>query len=289
METEFIDMLGDIGRSSVARLSPEINLAGDTASARRASVLSSIRGTILPRRLEFTAANGACLAIEVSSSRITDVFRCVEGPVPDFETEAREDLTDKMARLLTDIATAPGPLTLASLRPDMVLEADDVGLTFSEVETACRQIEVSESPPIAIVPDQPEPSEIVEPEEAVQPAPTQAGPATLFFEGSEKVALGRLLIGEQGGTEVEPEGLFAVDQPAQVDDALLKQFVRDLSGWHAESGTEMPQLIVMRPFEGQGSGLAVLSDGEKTATVLHENRKLGAIVSLWKSLRKAVE
>ncbi len=289
METDIIEMLGDIGRSSVARVSPAVDLDGETADDRRQSVLSSISGTILPRRLEFTAANGACLAIEVSSSRITDVFRCVDGPVPDFETESREDLTDKMAQLLTDIATAPGPLTLASLRPDVVLEADDVGLTFSEVETACNQLEIADAPAIAIVPDQPEPVENTETEEDVQPTPPASGTATLFFEGSEKVALGRLLIGEQGGAELAPEGLFAEGQSVEVNDELLAQFTRDLSGWQSESDTALPQMIVMRPSEGQGSGLAVLSDGEKTAAVLHENRKLGAIVSLWKSLRKAVE
>lgn len=274
MDSEILEMLDDIGRSSVARLSPATFLAGDSAEARRGQVLGAIRGTILPRRLEFTAADGAVLAIEVNSSRITDVFRCASGPVPDFETEAREDLTARLAQLVSDISTASGPLELVSLRPDTALEADDVGITYSEIEAACTRIDLPEEPRMSIVPD-PEP---------------EAGIAGQFYEGSDRFALGRLLM-DASGENPAFDGLCAPDQPAHPGPDLLARFARDLTGWQADGSDALsqPQLMVLRPSGGQGAGLAILSDGQQTAAAVHDARKLGAVVNLWKSLKPAVE
>ena len=153
MDTDILEMLDDIGRSAVARLNPAVTIPGETAQVRRDKVLNTIRGTILPRRLEFTAANGVCLAIEVNSSRVTDVFRVHAGIAPDFETESSEELAAKLAGLVSDIASAPAPLELVSLQPDTALEADDVGITFSEIEAACESIELTADPVISIVAD----------------------------------------------------------------------------------------------------------------------------------------
>ncbi len=282
MDSEILDMLEDIGRTSVARLTPAVHLSGDSAQARRDEVLGTIRGTILPRRLEFTAADGAILAIEVNSSRITDVFRCVSGPVPDFETEEREALTERLAQLVSDISTAAGPLELVSLRPDTALEADDVGITLSEVEAACARIELPDEPRMSIVPD-PEP-------EPVNAQPDASGVASRFYEGADRFALGRLLTGAPG-EDSEFAGICAPDQAVHPDQDLLSRFARDLAGWQADASDALsqPQLIVMRPSGGQGAGLAVLSDGQQTAAAVHDARKLGAVVNLWRTLKNAVE
>ncbi len=286
MDSEILDMLEGIGRSSVARLSPAIYLSGGDAQTRRNEVLGAIRGTILPRRLEFTATDGATLAIEVNSSRVTDVFRCVSGPVPDFETEARENLIERLAQVVSDIATAPGPLELVSLRPDTALEADDVGITFSEVDAACARIELTEEPRMAIVSDQ-TPDTEPQPEAAPQSATNIAGK---FFEGADRFALGRILIGA-ADDETQFDGLCAQGQAAHPDTDMLTRFTRDLAGWQADGSDALsdPQLIVIRPTGGQGAGLAILRDGQETAAAVHDARKLGAVVNLWKALKSAVE
>ncbi|SDX01725.1 hypothetical protein SAMN05444358_102202 [Ruegeria halocynthiae] len=286
MDSEILDMLEDIGRSSVARLSPAVYLSGNNAQVRRDEVLGAIRGTILPRRLEFTAADGAVLAIEVNSSRITDVFRCVSGSVPDFETEARENLTERLAQLVSEIATAPGPLELVSLRPDVTIEADDVGITLSEVYAACARIALPEEPRMTIVPDQ-----VPKPEAQPEAEPQEPdGIARKFYESAERFALGRILI---GGVDAETrcEGLCAPGQPAHPEKDLLTRFARDLAGWQTDGSDALsePQLIVMRPTGGQGAGLAILRDGRETAAAVHDVRKLGAVVNLWKAFKNAAE
>ena len=37
---------------------------------------------------------------------------------------------------------------------------------------------------------------------------------------------------------------------------------------------------------GKGVGVAVLNDGENFAMAVHETRKLGAVVSLWTSVKR---
>lgn len=282
MDNDILELLEDIGRSSVARLSPSTYLAGDNAQARRDQVLSAIRGTILPRRLEFTAADGAVLAIEVNSSRITDVFTCASEPAPDFETHSREDLTELLAQLVSEISTAAGPLELVSLQPDEALEADDVGITYSEIAAACAKIDLPEEPRMSIVPD-PEP-------DVEADAPNTSGIAEQFYDGSSRFALGRVLMASDD-EDPTVDGLCAPDQPAYTKKDLLSRFARDLSGWSKDGADVVPypQLIVMRPSGGHGAGLAVLSDGQQTAAAVHDARKLGAVVNLWRSLKSAVE
>ncbi len=284
MDNDILGSLEDIGRMSVARLSPAVNLAGDTALARRNAVLRTIRGTVLPRRLEFTAANGDCLAIEVNSSRVTDVFRVRSGPVPDFETESREALTDKMAQLVTDIANAPAPLELNSLKPDTLLEADDVGITLSEIEKACAGIVLTEDPIVAVVPDTEEPAP-----QAVSDDSTALADA--FFEGAGRFATGRVLVSGSPETPPRVDGACASSGALHPDQELLTRFAADLAGWDSDAGAKLdhPQLIVMRPSGGKGSGLAVLNDGHQIAIAAHETRKLGAVVSLWTALLEGVE
>lgn len=281
MDTDILEMLDDIGRSSVARLTPAVVIHGDTGDIRREKVLRTIRGTILPRRLEFTAANGDCLAIEVNSSRVTDVFRVQSGVAPDFETEGREELAGKLAQLVTDIAAAPAPLELVSLQPDSALEADDVGITLSEIESACEGIEMPAEPVISIVADDPTPEAGTEDEESSETLASQ------FFEGSDRFAQGRVLVGIADAAELRAEGAFVEGNPLHPGADLLKRFARDLAGWDGDSAGVMdhPQLIVMRPSGGKGAGLAILNDGETFAMAVHEARKLGAVVNLWANLK----
>ncbi|WP_170559926.1 hypothetical protein [Ruegeria atlantica] len=280
MDTDILDLLEDIGRSSVARLEPAVALSGDTAVERRDRVLQSIRGTVLPRRLEFTAANGDCLAIEVNSSRVTDVFRVRSGVAPDFETEQREALAGQLAQLVTDIAAAPAPLSMISLRPDTMLEADDVGITFSEIAKACTTIEMPAEPVISVVPDTTEPNVDVESEDDTD------GLVGLFYQGSQRLAVGRIQAKAPNGELIQSDGDCAEDQSLHADHTLLAQFARDLSGWDDDTASALdhPQLIVMRPSGGKRSGLAVMNDGKEFSMVVHEARKLGAIVNLWTSL-----
>ncbi|WP_170326526.1 hypothetical protein [Ruegeria arenilitoris] len=287
MDTDILEMLDDIGRSSVARLNPAVTVPGETARIRREKVLRTIRGTILPRRLEFTAANGDCLAIEVNSSRITDVFRVQSGIAPDFETESREDLANKLAQLVTDIAAAPAPLELISLQPDTALEADDVGITFSEIESACEKIELPAEPVIAIVPDEPEPEDTAPTVEAAT-EDTTGSLAQRFYEGSERFAQGRVLAQGDDGVTLRMDGACDEGAALHPDSDLLARFARDLAGWDGDTASAMdhPQLIVMRPSGGKGAGLAIMNDGERFAISVHEARKLGAVINLWASLKR---
>ncbi len=270
MDTNILDMLDNIGRSSVARLSPAVTVEGETSVARRAGVLRAIRGTVLPRRLEFTAANGDVLAIEVSNARVTDVFRVRSGMVPDFETEPREGLIGKLAQLVSDIADAPAPLEFVSLKPDAELEADDVGVTLGEIETACARIELPAEPIVSVVPDVEEPA----------PQTTDAiSAARGFFDSAERFAQARGLI--DGG---DPQ--FEGDAALRPDAGLLARFMADLTGWNDDSQSELqqPQLIVMRPSGGKGAAVAVVQDQGQTAIAVHDARKLGAVVGLWTKL-----
>ncbi|WP_425083642.1 hypothetical protein [Ruegeria profundi] len=270
MDTNILDMLDNIGRSSVARLSPAVPVEGETSVARRAGVLRAIRGTVLPRRLEFTAANGDVLAIEVSNARVTDVFRVRSGMVPDFETEPREGLIGKLAQLVSDIADAPAPLEFVSLKPDAELEADDVGVTLGEIETACDRIELPAEPIVSVVPDVEEPA---------PQAPDATSSARGFFDSAERFAQARGLI--DGG---DPQ--FEGDAALSPDADLLARFMADLTGWNDDSQSELqqPQLIVMRPSGGKGAAVAVVQDQGQTAIAVHDARKLGAVVGLWTKL-----
>ena len=283
MDTDILEMLDEIGRSSVARLNPAVTVPGESAGARREKVLRTIRGTILPRRLEFTAANGECLAIEVNSSRVTDVFRVPSGVAPDFETEPRADLAAKLAQLVTDIACAPAPLELISLQPDTALEADDVGITFSEIEAYCVDLGLPTEPLISIVaPDSESPAPA---DETVEDEDTRSL-AQRFYDGAEKFATGRVLFTD--GKTHDADGACKDKEPLHPNTDLLDRFTRDIAGWDRETTTVMdhPQLIVMRSSGGKGTGLAVLNDGANVALAVHEARKLGAVVNLWAALKR---
>ncbi|WP_298850168.1 hypothetical protein [uncultured Ruegeria sp.] len=286
MDTDILGMLEDIGRSSVARLSPAVTIAGETATARRTAVLHAIRGTVLPRRLEFTAANGDCLAIEVNSSRITDVFTVPTGQIPDFETEARVELIEKLAGLVSDISAAPAPLELMSGKPNTTLEADDVGLTFSEIENACTAIELSTEPIISVVPTAEELSENVP--DPVVSSDDAVTLARQFFDGAGRFTTGRILADNTMNTAPLFEGMCKPSERVHPDQDMLTRFAADLAGWVDDTREEFegPQLIVMRPTGGKGAGLAVLSDSNQIAVAVHDARKLGAVVNLWTSLQE---
>ncbi len=291
MDTDILDMLEDIGRSATARLSPAVRLPGSTAEERRQSVLKKIRGTILPRRLEFTASNGDQLALEVSSSRVTDVFLTPSGDAPDFETEPRNGVADKLAQGISAISGAPAPLEVVSLRPDATPEADDVGITLSEIESACALIDLPSEPHVKVVAEALEPLAESEPVSEVAPEPdTEASSSSRnFFDGAERFALGRILVETGDATSVQTADLCAENAPLHPEQDVLARFVSDLSGWDTDSNSVMPhpQLIVMRPSGGRAAGIAVLRDGSSTAVAIHEARKLGAVVNLWKSIREA--
>ena len=283
---DIVDMLENIGRAATPRLSPAVQLPGETASDRRQDILRAIRGTVLPRRLDFNASDGTCMAIEVNSSRVTDVFAASTGAVPDFETESREDLTGKVAQLVSNLSTAPGPLHMTSRRPDAALEADDVGVTYSEIAAACAQIDLPDAPPaepvIAVVSDT---ADARPQAEADQPSLLRQ-----FYDMAGKFALGRVL--DQGdGTPPETDGACDQGQPLHPDQPLLDRLSADLSGWDADTAPALghPQLIVMRPAGGTGAALALLRDGSGTTAVVHQSRKLGAVISAWNSIAGAKE
>lgn len=278
MDTDILDLLGDIGRSSVARLSPAVTLPGDTAQARREQILQTIRGTVLPRRLEFTAANGDCLAIEVNSSRVTDVFRVRSGIIPDFETDARDGLALRLAQVVSDIAAAPAPLELVSLQPDSDLEADEVGITFSEISKACETVEIPSETVVAIVPDQPDSAE--------ETAPPAMGLAVQFYDGAARFALGRMQCNAGDGAPQQVAEACMPGGDLDVGPDVLARFARDLAAWDNDASDQpgQPQMIVLRPLGGTGTALAVVHDGAAFSVAVHEARKLGAVVNLWTAL-----
>lgn len=287
MDTEILEMLDEVGRSAVARLGPETLLDGDTAQDRRQRVLAAVRSTILPRRLEFTVSTGDVLALEVNSSRITDVPRCSLGIVPDFTTGQRDEITQALARLLTDIAKVHGPIEFASKRPTGDPETDDVGITYSEVALACAGIELHED-------TQPETADTEPAQPVADPEPLGSEHQTVaarFYDEAAGFAQGRLLFGPEGSSDPLGAGICAPDQTAHPDRSVLDQFARDLAGWDADTKTclSQPQMVVMRPSGGQGTGLALLRDGTETAAVVHDARKLGAVVNLWEKLKGAAE
>jgi len=285
--TDIIDMLEGIGRRATPRLSPAVQITADNAEARRARILQSIRETVLPRRLEFSAPGGTVLAIEVNNGRITDVYSISSGEIPHFETEPRDVLIEKLARLVSDLALAGDPLQLVSGQPDGPLEADDVGITFTEVMKACAEIELPSEPHVAVVPDPaPEPVEITS--AAPETEPAIEGLAQSFFDGAQRFALGRVLTGI-GDMPPQLDGICADGEPLHPTRDLLDRFARDLAGWDTDCAEAMthPQLIVMRPSGGNGTALAILRDGQGTAAAIHGARKLGAVVNLWKILRGA--
>ncbi|WP_170479749.1 hypothetical protein [Ruegeria arenilitoris] len=285
MDPEILDLLEEIGRTSTARLTPAICLAGKRPQDRRSQVLKAIRCTILPRRLDFVAADGTRLSIDVGSSRVTNILECDTGPKPDFEMDTRASLIEQLARLISDLVSAPGPLQLESLCPDTSLAADDVGLTYSEVATACANIDLPEEPRVTLVPDNPiETESVQDPNSDDLPAA-----AKTFYDGMDRFALGRFLISSDGIEVSQFEGLCAQDQPAHPDKDVLSEIIRDLVGWQTDSSTDLPQMVVMRPSGGQGTGVAFVSDGKNTTGALHDARKLEAVVSMWKSSKNAAE
>lgn len=287
--TDIIDMLESIGRRATPRLSPAVQVSADNTEARREKVLQSIRETVLPRRLEFSAPDGTVLALEVNNGRITDVYAVSSGEIPDFETEPRDALIKKLARLVSDLALAGDPLQLVSGQPDGPLEADDVGITFTEVMKACMEIELHSEPRMAIVPDPaPEPVDCTLGAAAPEAEPVVEGLAQRFFDGAQRFASGRVLTGIDD-TPPRLDGICAEGEPLHPDRDLLDRFARDLAGWDTDCGDAIdhPQLIVMRPSGGDGTALAILRDGQGTAAAIHGARKLGAVVNLWKILRGA--
>lgn len=282
--TEIIDMLEDIGRRATPRLSPAVELTAETAAARRDQILQAIRGTVLPRRAEFTAPDGTLLALELNSSRITDVYGSSTGALPDFATEARETIVQKLARLVSDLALAGDPIQMVSLQPDGPTEADDVGITFTEMKTACAAIELPEDAPRLTVLQTPDPEPVADSPGAT---PESEGLAAAFFEGSGRFAMGRFLRGPSSTRRYD--GLCADGQPLHPPAGLLDRFAKDLASWDADASGHLPhpQLIVMRPSGGKGAALALLRDGQDNAAAIHDARKLGAVVALWKSLRGA--
>lgn len=292
IDMNIVDMLGELSKTTVARLSPEIGLQSDTALARRATILRSIRDTILPRHLEFVAADGTRLVLEVSSARVMDILEADGQTLPDFENCEREVATQSIARVISDFSAAPGPVELLALHPDTSPDADDVGITFNEIERACENLVIPEKSggDVAAVRANAEDENIdLEAstiEGAVEPVATGSSLCLSFFEGSKGFALGRLQMAAADGALIaagvddEGEGSFNPDPD------ILTQFARDLSVWNKDCGDALngPQMILMRSADKTVPSLAIVRDSKDIAIATYEARKLGAAVGLWKAL-----
>jgi len=279
MDTEILDLLDQIGRSSNARLSQAVQLPGDGAEARRHDMLRSIRNTVLPRRLEFTAENGDRLTIGVNSSRVTDVFAFGDTAGPDFNAEPRQDLAQKLAQMVTTIAAAPGPLALSSQHPGVSPRADDVGITLSEIEAACADIPLPAQPRVELVSDR---QDLVETPDS---APETTTAPQAFYDGMAHVAQGRGRFIHQNAGPASFDGACEDGQQLYPGDDLVSQLASDLAAWETDAGSTLshPQLIVMRPAGGHGTCLTLFRDEIETTAAIHETRKLGSVVSTWKS------
>ncbi len=287
IDSDIIDMLGALRNTTVARLSPESALESDTALARRTAILRSIRNTVLPRRLEFVVASGARLVFEVNSARVTDIVDAFGEELPNFETDGRETVTQVIAQFILDFSAQPGPLELLSLHPDASPEADDVGITYNEIEKACTAL----SRPDAKVASATQETPTSPDTEEVSDIPVEETSGTSlcqeFFEGSAGFALGRLHIDAKDGA-VRAAGEACEAGISFCPDAkILNQFAQDLSVWNDDCGAavQKPQMILLRSKNKQAPSLAVVRDENTTAAVaVYEARKLGGAVSLWKAL-----
>ncbi|WP_120499701.1 hypothetical protein [Roseovarius sp. EL26] len=296
IEPEIIDMLGTLSNSTVARNSPENALDSDTAVVRKDAILNSIRNTVLPRRLEFMVANGTRLCLEVNSARVTEAVEAKGHDLPDFATDQREDITQRLAQMIVDFCAEPGPLELLSLHPDTSPDADDVGITYNELERACATLGLVEVAVEVIdasldAPDEQAGAELDKPtSKGETEVKTSSVPSLsqMFFDGAAGFALGRLRVTAKDGAPLD-SGEACVDGAAfSPDTEILNQFASDLSVWAEDCGSALqgPQMILMRSADKKAPSLAVVRGENATAIAVYEARKLGAAVGLWKAVNQ---
>ncbi|SLN25379.1 hypothetical protein ROA7450_01051 [Roseovarius albus] len=296
IDMNIVDMLSEMSKTTVARLSPASELQSDNAPVRRAAILRSIRDTILPRHLEFVAADGTRLVLEVSSARVVEILEFNGKTLPDFEKDERVFVTQAIAEVITEFSAVPGPLELLALHPDTSPDADDVGITFNEVERACDKLELSEesgedSPALQATADAAESIQKTPRADVVAtPAVAKDALCPSFFEGSKGFALERFQMAADGSLKAAGEGSNG-EVSFNPDADILTQFARDLSIWGEDCGAALqgPQMILMRSADKKASSLAVVRDDKDISIAMYEARKLGAAVGLWKSLTKKQE
>ncbi len=244
-----------------ARNTPEVLLMGDTRGKKRARMLEVIGDTILPRQLEFTSIqNGlenARLTLNVSSARVTETL-VVEpsslGENADIDGADRIQAAQQLGDLITRFSRAGGDIFLSSQPPENPPEAEDVGITLSEI--------------LAVV--------------TVEDLPEDAQDASSdFYDLCEDFSLSR--------AELSKTGIIqrSSGEPEILPD-LAALLAMDLEDWTKDSSAAipMPQLIVMRPERGRDPALAMFCDGNVVVVSVHETRKLGSVVTALKELQR---
>ena len=125
-----------------ARNSDIAVLSATSRGQKRAKMLEAIGQTVLPRVLVFTSQQkddvAATLFLNVSSSRVTAVEKVEPealADLPDLNPENREETAQQLGALMTAFSRMEGDVHLRSFPPETAPDAEDVGITLSELLT----------------------------------------------------------------------------------------------------------------------------------------------------------
>lgn len=265
-------------------------LSAASRGGKRAKMLEAIGQTVLPRVLEFTSQEQsqvtATLVLMVSSSRVTGVEKAepdVLGEMPDLTSEDRDESAQQLGALMTSLSRMEGDVHLRSFPPETAPDAEDVGITLSELLS----VVTVEDLPEDVVEASQAPQDVAEPEEAAPIAaeqPVGAGYLARFYDSVDGFSPAKV--------EITAEGQISRQSgPDIVAPDLAELLTRDLMEWENDSGEVIatPQLIVMRPEKPKDPALALYRTESGTVVAVHETRKLGSVVNALKGLRQSDE
>jgi len=274
------------------RLTEKNELTAASRGHKRARILEAIGQTVLPRTLAFSAgSNGeelSALVLEVSNSRVTAVSRAEPaslGALPDLSQSDREEAARQLGAMITAFSRETGGVFLQSSPPETAPDAEDVGITLSEL--------------LAVVTVEDLPDDVVETSQKTAPEtedekedapvidaqqPARAGYLARFYDAVEAFSPARAEIGTDGE-------ILRQSEPDLMTPDLTELLARDLQEWQNDSGAAIavPQLIVMRPEKPRDPAIALYRTQSGTVISVHETRKLGSVVSALKGLRQADE
>ena len=274
-----------------ARTTPEILLQGDTRGQKRARILEAISQTVLPRQLEFTSVlNGlekAKIILQVGSARVTGVLAISPddlGDAPGISGVDRIQAAQQLGHLIMAFSRMDGDVFLSSIPPENPSDADNVGITLSELLAVVSVEDLPEDTVDAIeTVDKSDVGEIVE-----APAQTLSIDAdhiqdigAEFYDACANFSMNRLEMNTSGDIKRQ-------SGEAEILPDLSALLAMDLGDWRKDSKPAIPtpQLIVMRPAKGRDPALAMYCDETGTVIVTHETRKLGSVVAALNELQK---
>ncbi len=132
LSDDILTTLGKAEALAVPRIAAATALPGADAAARIDAMLDAVAATILPRRLVFTAGDGACAELTARSSRV----------IPDAGTDI-----DGVAVALATLASGPAPHKVEARLLDDDAASDGIGFRPDELRAACLAAEINEDEP----------------------------------------------------------------------------------------------------------------------------------------------